>query len=103
MNIFRVPKDGKSRNQWIKSISKYQEYDFYSTYFTICEHHFYAEDFVERTGKRRLKSHAVPSDFSTSVSQNCISGPHNTVKTKGCSIEQCSNGFNGEENAHFFR
>lgn len=63
MIIFRTPKDGVRRKLWIELISKYQQYDFSSTHYLICERHFMADDFNDKNGKQELKSQAAPTIF----------------------------------------
>lgn len=69
VNIFiylfiRVPRQGQIRKQWIKAISKHQEFDYYSLYYLVCHLHFKDDDFKMRKDKLVIKKNAVPSIFS---------------------------------------
>lgn len=65
--FFKVPKEGVMRKQWIESISKHQEFDFYNLNFIICELHFLSEDFTNKSGARILKQNAIPTFFENSL------------------------------------
>lgn len=69
--MFRAPTESQMRNEWIKSISKYQQFDLYSIHSTICELHFNPEDFFDASEKRKLKRCAVPSVFDISSPDSC--------------------------------
>lgn len=114
MIFSRVPSDGSKRNNWIKAISKYQQYDFFSIQFMVCDRHFTAEDFKEGNGKRKLKRHAVPTVFSGMP--NCDSDftqPQVVVESilnertrdgkRLCNINNCEHGIGTEKGISFFR
>lgn len=96
--FFRVPKEGDRRNEWIKSISKFQQFDFYSAHFNLCELHFRSEDFVVQSGERKLTNQAVPTIFNAPVL-------HDSVKaTPGCcNIKNCVHRVNNEDDIPTFR
>lgn len=79
VNFFKVPKEGLKRNQWIESISKHQQYDFYNLNFQVCELHFLSEDFTNKSGARILKPNAFPSVFEDSLSCNAADMQFNTA------------------------
>lgn len=47
------------RENWIKAVSKHQEFDFYSKYFTICEKNFTTDDFSKKNGMKKLRPNAL--------------------------------------------
>lgn len=67
LNFIRIPFFGAQRIQWIDAISKYQEFDFFKTNFTVCEEHFVCEVFNENG---ILRSHAIPSIFQSVENHN---------------------------------
>lgn len=81
VHFFKVPKEGLKRNQWIESISKHQQYDFYNLNFQVCELHFLSEDFTIKSGARILKPNAFPSVFEDSLSCYAADMQFNTATT----------------------
>lgn len=58
----RLPQNGDTRERWIKSIEKHQQF-IEGGYFYLCELHFDPTEIV-RNGKRfRLKNGAFPKNF----------------------------------------
>lgn len=84
----------------MKAISKYQQYDFNSIHFNICEQNFQPEDFVEHSGRRKLKRDVVPSVFQAPVLENCIV---NATDVRTCNIENCNHEDKDEDEISFFR
>lgn len=61
---------GRKRAIWIESISRHHEHDFFG-YFTICEHHFKTDDFLQENGMKFLKEGAIPSVFEEQSYETC--------------------------------
>lgn len=51
------------REQWIDAITNYQDFDYYSIRFILCQLHFQENDFETKQNKLVLKKGAVPSIF----------------------------------------
>lgn len=112
-NIFRVPKEGKLRSQWIESIAKYQQYDFYAIDFNVCELHFTETDFLNSESVKMLKLSAIPSVFPTVQMENHTEnvgdfqtryGENQLQVTRCCNIKQCVNQFDTDnQKLNFFK
>lgn len=84
------------REKWIKSISRYQQYEFYTKYFLICQQHFQPHDFVYKNERKVLRHDAVPSIFINSSplpADNAVQpeSMFDNRKFLCCKINNCSN------------
>lgn len=57
----RIPQSPVARQKWIDVIATYQDFDFCSPHFSVCNRHFKVDDF---TAKGNLKKNSIPSVFS---------------------------------------
>lgn len=108
--IFRIPKRGEIRNAWINAISKFQQFDFFSTHFLVCDRHFSIDDLKFQKGNRKLKSQeVVPTIFDViSNFDDNYTQPHSPIvkKTDGkmiCSIKNCQHVLKIHEEISYFR
>lgn len=96
---------GEMRTEWIKAISKHQEFDYISTYFMICELHFKPNDIIMKDGRRTFQGQVVPSIFVYPSSLN-VDNSHSLeagIENSVCKIKHCSVWQNEEERPLFFR
>lgn len=114
-NLFSVPRTGQVRLEWIKSISKFQEFDFFSTKYMVCEHHFPVNEISCQKGKYFLPNRVAPTIFpSTShldhssmqpqlVHTNSMQYNQLTDGNQVCKIKYCRNEKRPGNDALFFR
>lgn len=93
----------------------YQEHEFHTDRFMVCQLHFSNEDLITKNGKAMLKREAVPRIFippqfydSSLIQPRQVSENFNqnelNADNLSCSIKQCQNGYEIiNRHANFFR
>lgn len=118
LSIFSVPLIGKKRLEWIKTISRYQEFDFFSPRTTICMQHFRTDDILTKNGRYILNKQAVPTIFPRTshlnINDERSMQPQSIVKDsidykqlidgrRICKIFHCPNEKRTKKGVSFFR